>query len=335
MVMDSKNLGILAAVFIALTVVMGGLFVYEYSSSSSTSGKYAGLQSAYASQQSSVVLEDAYAHWGDIAIENSSLMQGQYSSNATLHWIGGPLTGTYTGIGSINSTWSKFFGLWSAVWYYTVTPPSVSVNGKSATVSSQNQFILTPFSNETQAQYLNISYTLDYYNSGSNWTIYSETWHIVGSGFISNSEQFVNSNNILALAFSHWNNIAIENNTTVMSEYAPNATLHWVGGPLNGTYTGTSAINTTWNRFFTLWSAVWFYSEAPPTVSLNGKMATVNAQVQFVVQSASNTSQFKYINVTYDIQYYNAGFETTIGTPEFMIVSETFNITGNGLLSKI
>jgi len=333
--MDQKNLKIISAVFIALTVVMAGLFVLEYSDSNSERTSYNGIQSSYDAQQSSVVLKDVYAHWDYIAIENSSLLQTQYADNATLHWIGGPLTGTYTGISNISSTWNKFFGLWSAVWYYTVTPPTVTVNGNTATVLSDNQFVLTPVNNQIQVQYLNISYTLNYMSSGGNWSIYSETWHIIGGGFISTSEQFVISNYIENLAFSHWNNIAIENNTTVMQEYQSNATLHWIGGPLNGTYSGLSQINTTWNKFFGLWSAVWFYAESPPVITINGKTADVNATVQFIVQNAANTSQFKYINVSYGIMYFNNGFSIKSGMPQYLIYDEVFHITGSNTINKL
>lgn len=333
--MDAKTLKVISAVFVSLTIVMAGLFVFEYTGLSTEKTSYNGLRTSYDKQQSSVVLNDAYAHWDYIAIENSSLLMPQYMDNATLHWIGGPLTGTYSGVGNITTTWNKFFGLWSAVWYYTVTPPSVTVNGNRSIVTSNNQFVLTPVANQTQVQYLNISYTLDYMASGGNWSIYSETWHIVGAGFMSSSEQFVNSNYVESLAFSHWNNIAIENNTTVMQEYKSNATLHWIGGPLNGIYSGLAQINTTWNKFFGLWSAVWFYAESPPNVTINGNMANVNATVQFIVQNAANASQFKYINVSYDIMYFNNGFSAKTGMPQYMIYNEVFHITGSNTINKL
>ena len=333
--MNSRTIMYVAAVFIALTIIMAGLFVFEYSAAASGKTSYNSVKADYQNQQSSVVLNDAYAHWDYIAIENASLLKPQYLGNATLHWIGGPLTGTYTGVQNITSVWDRFFGLWSAVWYYTVSPPAVKVSGSSATVTSLNQFVLTPYAASIQAQYLNISYSLTYMKESNSWSILSETWHIVGSGFISPTQQFVLSNYVGNLAFSHWNNIAIENNTTVMQQYESNATLHWIGGPLNGTYSGISQINTTWNRFFGLWSAVWFYAETPPVVTLSGNTANVSADVQFVVQNAANTSQFKYLNVSYDIMYYNTGFSTAHGLPEYMIYNETFRITGSNVLSKI
>ena len=333
--MNEKYLKMVLAVFVVLTVVMAGLFVFEYSNAGNEKSNYNNLQTNYATQQSKIVLDNAYSHWDYIAIENVSLLKAQYSSNATLHWIGGPLAGTYSGITNITATWNKFFGLWSAVWYYTVTPPTVSVSGRDAMVVSSNQFVLTPVSSSQQVQYLNVSYTLNYFQSGNSWMIYHETWHIVGAGFVSPAQQFVEKNYVNSLAFTHWNNIAIENNTTVMEQYETNATLHWIGGPLNGTYSGLAKINTTWNKFFGLWSAVWFYSESPPIVTLSGRTANVNATVQFIVQNAANTSQFKYINVSYDIMYYNTGFTTSNGMPQFMIYNEIFHITGSNTISEI
>lgn len=333
--MPEKPLMIVAIVFVVLTVIMAGLFVVEYTTNNHKDAQYSKLDASYQSQQSLAVLNDAYSHWDYISIENTSLLAPQYSSNATLHWVGGPLTGTYSGIQNISATWDRFFGLWSAIWYYTITPPSVSVHGNTSIVTSMNQFVLTPYNNNTQVQYLNISYILNYYNSNGNWSIYAETWHIVGTGFISPDQQFVTTNNVGNLAFSHWNNIAIENNTTVMQEYASNATLYWIGGPLNGTYHGISEINYTWNRFFGLWSAVWFYAEMPPTVSVHGNSASVSAPVQFVVQNAANTSQFKFINVTYTLDYYSTGFSSAHGMPTYLIYSETFKITGTNILGKL
>jgi len=333
--MKQKAIKIIAAVSVALFVVMAGLFAYEASGFNRQSSSYTSLQNAYNAQQKSVVLGEAYAHWDYIAIENSSLLSKQYTSNAELRWIGGPLTGNYTGSNNITGVWNKFFTLWSAVWYYTITPPTVSVSGDHASVTSQNQFVLTPFSNQTQVQYLNISYTMNFVKMNSSWLINLEIWHIVGSGFVSNTEAFTYTNYIENLAFSHWNNIAIENNTSVMLQYASNASLHWDHSTLNGYYNGTSAINTTWNKFFHLWSAVWFYSEAPPVIEIHGNVATVNATVQFVVQDSSNSSIFKYINVTYDLKYMNFGFDVHSGLPRYLIVNELFDVTGIGLLSKV
>ena len=339
MMVNSKSLTVFLVV---LTVIFAGSFVAAYASyaaANATAGtngvNYAQEVTNYDNQQGAVVLKQALSHWNDIAIENSTLVMSEYTGNATLQWLGGPLTGTYTGTTQINTTWNKFFGLWSAVWFYAISPPSVTMSGNIANVTSVNQFILTPADNNSQVQYINVSYTLDLTFSGGQWNIYNEIWHIVGTGYISFAQESVEYNTINSLAFSHWNNIAIEDNTTVMQEYASNATLHWANGALKGNYTGLSQINTTWNKFFGLWSAVWFYSEAPPTVTLHGNTATVNATIQFIVQSASNSSDFKYINVTYGIEYYNIGFNPSTGQNQYMIIYENFDNTALNPISKV
>ncbi|MCL5731512.1 MAG: hypothetical protein M1605_05310 [Candidatus Thermoplasmatota archaeon] len=280
-------------------------------------------------------LQAAFTHWNDIAIENLSLLASQYEPNATLTWIGGPLSGTYTGNSSILAVWEKFFNLWSAVWFYAESPPTVSVSGNSATVTSANQFIVTPFSEPYQVQYINVSYTLIFVFQNNSYKISSEVWHITGTGFISLSQESYEYSQISNLAFTHWNDIAIENTSLVMQEYASNATLHWTNGPLKGNYTGTSEINATWSRFFAMWSAVWFYSESPPVIMISGSMATVESTIQFVVQNSSNLSQFDYINVTYTIQYYDLGFNSSSGVLNFAIVNEIFDNTEIGPLSKV
>ncbi|ORE86535.1 nuclear transport factor 2 family protein [Aurantimonas sp. 22II-16-19i] len=50
------------------------------------------------------------------------------------------------------------------------------------------------------------------------------------------------------LAKAHIDAIAKGDTAAVTATYAPSATLHWVGGPLDGTYTG-SAIAATWGKF--------------------------------------------------------------------------------------
>lgn len=50
-------------------------------------------------------------------------------------------------------------------------------------------------------------------------------------------------------ATRHFADIAKGNVKAIMSQYAPHATLEWVGGKLNGTYEGTDAIQDMWARF--------------------------------------------------------------------------------------
>lgn len=50
-------------------------------------------------------------------------------------------------------------------------------------------------------------------------------------------------------ATRHFTAIAKGNLKAIMSQYAPDATLEWVGGKLNGSYEGTDAIQDMWARF--------------------------------------------------------------------------------------
>lgn len=325
----------LIVIFVAATVAFAGAFGYAHASSSSEKAKNSNLEVDYQNEQGAVVLKSAFSHWNDIAIENVSLLADQYEPNATLHWIGGPLSGTYTGNTSILNVLGKFFNLWSAVWFYAEAPPTVSISGNNATVISSNQFIVTPYSEPFQVQYIDVSYVLNFVFQNNKFMITNEVWHITGDGFISFSQESYEYNQVSNLAFSHWNDIAIENISLVMQQYTSNSTLHWVNGPLKGNYTGTTEINATWTRFFGMWNAVWFYSESPPIITINGSMATVLATIQFVVQSSSNLSQFDYINVTYTLQYLDQGFNPTNGSTTFVIVNEIFDNTAIGPLSKV
>lgn len=47
----------------------------------------------------------------------------------------------------------------------------------------------------------------------------------------------------------HFKAIGDGNVTSLMNQYAPGATLLWVGGPLDGTYSGTKSIQTLWQKF--------------------------------------------------------------------------------------
>ena len=327
------NMKIIAAIFVALTIIFAGLFIGFYAVDSSTiahkNTQIKNSEEAYDNQKASSVLEAAYAHWNNITIENLSLVSAGYTNNATLNWVGGPLTGTYSGISQINATWTKFFALWSAVWFYATAPPTVDVHGNSAVVTSANQFVLTSFVDPKEVQYLNVSYTLDFMFMHGKWLIDHEIWHITGAGAISYTAAHVDqlrSDAALEAAFSHWNDITIENSSLLAPQYASNATLHWIGGPLTGTYSGVSSITATWNKFFTLWSAVWFYAEMPPAVNVHGNYANVTSMNQFILTPFNNQSQVKYLNISYTL-------DMAFSNNSWHIYNEIWHITGSGYIS--
>jgi hypothetical protein len=287
------------------------------------------LKSELQKNQTQVILNDAFTHWDYLSIENISLVMSQYSSNATLKWVGGPLSGTYNGINNISSTWNKFFSLWSAVWFYTPITPIVSITGNSSSVVSTVQFVLTSYKTPLEVDYLNISYTIGFYYTNGNWLINNEIWDIQSHGIISYSYQEYSDlvlNQIMNDSFSHWDYIAIENTSLLLPQYYNNASLVWIGGPLSGTYNGINNISSTWNKFFSLWSAVWFYTISPPTLSIINNNYYVNAQVQWVLTSADTPLQVNSILTNYTIEYSYIN-----GMP--MITKEIWHITNVGFIS--
>jgi ketosteroid isomerase-like protein len=321
----------IATAFIVLTLVFAVLFGYYFMQYSTTSSNYQSLLSKYESQQFAIVLGTSLSHWNYISAKNLKALIEQYSSNATLNWVGGALHGVYRGESAIQEVWQKFFALWSAVWFFTLSPPVVSIKGNNAKVTALVQFTVKPVKFPNQVQYLNINYTLDYTYDKDSWLIFYEEWRVAGIGFHGENQQSSLTNLALANAFLHWNAISTRNATLVMQQYAKNATLFWIGGALNGTYVGYDSIMNVWNKFFNLWSAISFYSLSQPTVILNGNTVIVNATIQFVVQRATNMTQFLFINVGYSITY-KVSFDTSKGVYSMQIVSETYKVQKIGQL---
>lgn len=285
----------------------------EYSSLQSD---YSALESMYKNQQVDVVLAAAMSHWNDIAIESPSLVIMQYAPDATLDWIGGPLSGVYSGISAINATWNKFFNMYETVYWYTIVPPTVTmVSPVEYNVTGYAQFLVAPTAVPIHPLVLNVTEILTYtYNvSAAQFQITHEVWKVkplslsdVIAGYP--PQTYIEEQMALAQAYAHWNDIAIENASLIITEYAPNATLHWIGGPLSGNYTGISAINATWTKFDNMYEYVVWYALVPPTVQVKGDMAMVKAPLQFVVfpyPTASNQHPVELVlNVT-EILYYN------------------------------
>lgn len=81
-------------------------------------------------------------------------------------------------------------------------------------------------------------------------------------------------------AQKHFQAIAAGDVAAIAAGYAENARLEWVGGPLDGSYSGPAAIQAVWEKFAkaqgTLTLAVDKLEE-----SANPKGTTVSANVQF------------------------------------------------------
>lgn len=84
----------------------------------------------------------------------------------------------------------------------------------------------------------------------------------------------------LDAAQAHFTAIGAADRAAILRDYADNARLIWVGGPLDGSYDGTASIGAVWDKFNAA------AGPARVTVlnaseSANPKGATVTAAVQF------------------------------------------------------
>jgi len=313
--MDTKI--VLAAIIIVVLGVSTAYLAFSYGSVTAKLSSYQATLSQVQSQLSSVrsdtVLALAMSHWNNIAIENVTAIMGEYASNATLHWVGGPLTGTYSGVSQISSTWTKFTGLYEAVFWYAVAPPVVVESGQGYTATATLQFVVTPTDDPIHTYILNVTETLEYQASNGTYTLVNEVWmvkpldlSVALAGYP--TSQALQNEMLLSQAYAHWNAIAIENASLVTSQYESNATLTWVGGPLSGNYTSPSMINQTWSRFSNLYVYVVWYAVTPPSVTLSGATAKVTAYLQFVVfpfPTSSNPTPHSYVlNVTDTLVYH-------------------------------
>jgi len=283
-------------------------------------------------------LAASMAHWNYIAIENTTLIDSSYSPSATLHWVGGPLTGTYAGMAQIGKVWTKFTGLYETVYWYTIVPPVVTqVNSSYYSVSAPVQFLVAPASMPEEIFVLNVSESLLLVRAASGFSIANEVWSVkpitlqsVVSGYP--GQPSLMEAQLLADGYSHWNDISIENTTLIAEQYSPDAQLTWIGGPLHGNYTGLSQITAVWGKFSNAYEYVLWYAEVPPSVSLQGTTATVTGTLQFLVfpfsSAASPSPKAVLLNVNETLTYqYNA----TSGT--WLIAHEVWKVAPTSLTS--
>lgn len=86
-------------------------------------------------------------------------------------------------------------------------------------------------------------------------------------------------------ASAHFKAIAAGNIDQIMQGYGNNATLHWVGGPLDGAYVGNDKIREIWGKFAKA-NAPLEVSVTKLEESANPKGATVTANVEFKGKAA-------------------------------------------------
>lgn len=330
--MDTK----FAAVTVVLVVLLASTgylaFAYGTTNSKLTSDQSAlsQIRSQLSTTQGQAALALAMSHWNNIAIENVTSIVQEYAPNATLHWVGGPLTGTYTGTSQISATWTKFTNLYEAVFWYAVTPPTVAKTSTGYMVKAQLQFVVTPAVDPIHTYILNVTETLGYQPVGGEYMLANEVWAVKPldlsaalAGYP--TSQALQTQMVLSQAYAHWNAIGIENASLITSEYEPSAVLTWVGGPLTGNYTGVGAINQTWTKFSNLYVYVVWYAITPPRVTLDTTTATVVGHLQFVVfpfSTSTNPTPHSYVlNVTDTLTY-----QYVPANASWMLSQEVWNV---------
>lgn len=107
--------------------------------------------------------DDARLHFQAIGSGDLAVLMRGYADNAQLHWIGGPLDGTYSGVDSIRGTWEKFTKAQGPL-KVTVDKLEEAANPKGATVTANVQF--------EGKQPVKVRYVLTYHDA----KIVSETW---------------------------------------------------------------------------------------------------------------------------------------------------------------
>ncbi|MFM5622442.1 nuclear transport factor 2 family protein [Aeromonas veronii] len=88
-------------------------------------------------------------------------------------------------------------------------------------------------------------------------------------------------------ALTHFKAIADGNTDTLRTHYARNARLEWVGGPLDGTYTTTDAIDGVWRKFAAAQGKL-NHNVEELHEAINPKGSTVTARVQFTGETTIN-----------------------------------------------
>lgn len=90
--------------------------------------------------------------------------------------------------------------------------------------------------------------------------------------------------------------IAVGDVDKIVAAYGEDATLQWVGGPLNGTYAGTGKLREVWSKF-TKAQGELAHTLGRVEESANDKGATVVANVEF---RGKNTIKVRYLLVYRD-----------------------------------
>lgn len=94
-------------------------------------------------------------------------------------------------------------------------------------------------------------------------------------------------------AQAHFKSIATADPEQIMQGYADGVILQWLGGPLDGAYTGTEKVREVWGKF-TMVNGPLEVRVSKLEESANPKGATVTANVEF---KGRNTIKVRYVLV--------------------------------------
>lgn len=97
-------------------------------------------------------------------------------------------------------------------------------------------------------------------------------------------------------AQAHFRAVAAGQVENLLSQYADNATLEWVGGPLDGRYAGKAALGEVWDKFAKAQGEL-TVKVSNVQESANPKGATVTANVVF---GGKNDIKVRYVLVYRD-----------------------------------
>ena len=144
-----------------------------------------------------------------------------------------------------------------------------------------------------------------------------------------------NSYGIMALAYSHWNAIASLNVTATAADYSSGAVLYWVGGALNGTYSGSANISSVWLKFFHSAGAAWWSGVSPLSIKTIADSAYVNETIQFTITSASNPLDISSVIVSYTLQFTYSNGHWSINSEIWKLAGHQIESVGNVQCLKI
>lgn len=93
-------------------------------------------------------------------------------------------------------------------------------------------------------------------------------------------------------AADHFKAIGVGNIEQIMAQYADNTTFQWLGGPLDGAYSGADKVKEVWTKFTR--NGPFEVSVAKTEESTNDKGSTITSNVEF---KGKNTIKVRYVLV--------------------------------------